>query len=98
MRVPPGHDEAAQGTERQVSQPRWFTGKIVAVGEALEELALLAKYGMCANALHLRDANDFVAQHHRHSLPTIGGKFAVGAADDEASWSGPPSPVGPSPQ
>lgn len=32
---------------------------------------------------HLRDANDFVAQHHRHSLPTVGGKFAVGAADDD---------------
>jgi hypothetical protein len=32
--------------------------------------------------LHLREANDFVAAHHRHSLPTVGCKFAVGAADD----------------
>jgi hypothetical protein len=32
--------------------------------------------------LHLKQANEFVAQHHRHSLPTVGGKFAVGATDD----------------
>ena len=32
--------------------------------------------------MHLREANQFVAQHHRHNLPTTGGKFAVGAADD----------------
>jgi hypothetical protein len=32
--------------------------------------------------LHLGEANNFVAQHHRHNLPTVGGKFAVGAADD----------------
>jgi hypothetical protein len=32
--------------------------------------------------LHIRQANEFVAQHHRHSLPTVGGKFAVGAAVD----------------
>ena len=30
--------------------------------------------------LHLREANDFVAKYHRHNLPTVGGKFAVGAA------------------
>ena len=24
-----------------------------------------------------------MADHHRHNLPTVGGKFAVGAADDE---------------
>lgn len=30
--------------------------------------------------MHIRQANEFVAQHHRHSLPTVGGKFAVGAA------------------
>jgi hypothetical protein len=33
--------------------------------------------------LHLREANAFVAQHHRHNLPTVGGKFAVGAAVNE---------------
>jgi hypothetical protein len=32
--------------------------------------------------LHLREANEFVAQHHRHSLPTVGGRFALGAAQD----------------
>ncbi len=32
--------------------------------------------------IHLRQANEFIAQHHRHSLPTVGGKFAVGAAVD----------------
>jgi hypothetical protein len=37
---------------------------------------------MEAVPLHLREANEFVAQHHRHNLPTVGGKFAVGAAVD----------------
>lgn len=37
---------------------------------------------MEAIPLHLRQANEFVAKHHRHSLPTVGGKFAVGAALD----------------
>jgi hypothetical protein len=35
---------------------------------------------MEAVPLHLRQANEFVAQHHRHSLPTVGGKFALGVA------------------
>jgi hypothetical protein len=35
---------------------------------------------MEAVPLHLREANDFVARHHRHNLPTVGCKFAVGAA------------------
>jgi hypothetical protein len=35
---------------------------------------------MEAVPLHLRDANEFVARHHRHSRPTVGGKFALGAA------------------
>jgi hypothetical protein len=30
----------------------------------------------------LKEANEFVAQHHRHNLPTVGDKFAVGAAQD----------------
>jgi hypothetical protein len=38
--------------------------------------------------LHLRDANEFVARHHRHNLPTVGGKFAVGAADDDGKLVG----------
>ena len=37
---------------------------------------------MEAVPLHLREANGFVARHHRHNLPTVGGKFAVGAAVD----------------
>jgi hypothetical protein len=32
--------------------------------------------------LHLRQANEFVARYHRHNLPTVGGKFAVGVALD----------------
>lgn len=27
--------------------------------------------------IHLRQANDFVRAHHRHSIPTVGGKFAL---------------------
>jgi hypothetical protein len=37
---------------------------------------------MVAVPLHLREANEFVAKHHRHNLPTVGGKFALGAAVD----------------
>lgn len=37
---------------------------------------------MEAVPLHLRDANAFVAKHHRHNNPTVGSKFAVGAAED----------------
>lgn len=32
--------------------------------------------------LTLRQANAFVAQHHRHNRPVIGAKFAIGAAYD----------------
>jgi hypothetical protein len=37
---------------------------------------------MEAVPLHLREANAFVAKHHRHSLPTVGRKWAIGAAVD----------------
>lgn len=37
---------------------------------------------MEAIPLHLREANEFVAKYHRHNLPTVGGKFAVGASVD----------------
>lgn len=37
---------------------------------------------MDAVPLHIREANKFVAQYHRHSLPTTGGKFALGASVD----------------
>jgi hypothetical protein len=37
---------------------------------------------MEAVSLHLREANEFVANHHRHSLPSVGCKFALGAAQD----------------
>lgn len=30
-------------------------------------------------ALTLREANDFVAQHHRHHPPVVGHKFSIGA-------------------
>jgi hypothetical protein len=32
--------------------------------------------------LHIRAANAFVAKYHRHSLPTVGGKFAIGCEMD----------------
>jgi hypothetical protein len=34
-------------------------------------------YCMDAVPLHLKQANEFVSRHHRHSSPTVGGKFAV---------------------
>jgi hypothetical protein len=37
---------------------------------------------MEATPLHLREANQFVNQYHRHNLPTVGGKFAIGASVD----------------
>jgi hypothetical protein len=37
---------------------------------------------MEAVPLHLREANEFVHQYHRHNLPTVGGKFALGASVD----------------
>jgi hypothetical protein len=37
---------------------------------------------MEAVPLHIREANEFVKRHHRHSLPTVGGKWAIGAAVD----------------
>src|SRR5437879_9260348 len=37
---------------------------------------------MEAVPLHLRDAKAFVAKYLRHNNPTVGGKFAVGAAVD----------------
>src|SRR5947209_10324264 len=37
---------------------------------------------MEAVPLHLKDANDFVRRFHRHSLPAVGCKFAVGCQVD----------------
>ncbi len=34
---------------------------------------------MQAVPIHIKEANAFIAKYHRHSLPTVGGKFAVGA-------------------
>lgn len=31
---------------------------------------------------HLREANEYVKQWHRHNLPCVGGKFAVACYDD----------------
>lgn len=33
--------------------------------------------------ISLADANDFVAQHHRHHLPVVGHKFSVAVSDGE---------------
>lgn len=33
--------------------------------------------------IHIRDANIFVKEYHRHSLPTVGGKFAVACYEDK---------------
>ncbi len=33
--------------------------------------------------IHLKQANEFIKQHHRHNLPTVGGKFAVACYDNE---------------
>ena len=35
---------------------------------------------MEAVPLHIREANEFVRQYHRHNKPSAGGKFALGAA------------------
>lgn len=32
--------------------------------------------------IHLKQANEFVKQYHRHNLPTAGGKFAIACHDD----------------
>lgn len=32
-----------------------------------------------AAPIHVKEANAFIAKYHRHSLPTVGGKFAVTA-------------------
>lgn len=34
---------------------------------------------MQAAPIHIKEANAFIAKYHRHSLLTVGGKFAVGA-------------------
>src|SRR5437764_13023289 len=47
-----------------------------------EKVAAQLTYGVDAVPLHLREANQFVARRHRHSLPTVGGKFALGAAQE----------------
>jgi hypothetical protein len=31
--------------------------------------------------IHIKEANAFIGKYHRHSLPTVGGKFAVGAVE-----------------
>jgi hypothetical protein len=33
--------------------------------------------------IHLREANCFVAKHHRHHKPVIGAKFAIAVADGD---------------
>lgn len=31
--------------------------------------------------IHLKQANEFVREHHRHNIPTTGGKFAISCFD-----------------
>ena len=33
--------------------------------------------------IHLKEANAFVEQFHRHNLPVVGGKFAVACYENE---------------
>lgn len=33
--------------------------------------------------IHLKAANEYIKQFHRHNLPTVGGKFAVAVYDDD---------------
>lgn len=37
---------------------------------------------MEAVPIHIKEANAFIAKYHRHSLPTVGGKWAIGASVD----------------
>lgn len=32
--------------------------------------------------MHLKEANEFVRMYHRHNIPTVGGKFAIGCYVD----------------
>lgn len=36
---------------------------------------------MQAVPIHIKEANAFIAKYHRHSLPTVGGKFAAGKVE-----------------
>lgn len=33
--------------------------------------------------IHLKAANEYIASHHRHNIPTVGGKFAVSCYDGD---------------
>ena len=33
--------------------------------------------------IHLKDANEWVKQYHRHNMPVVGGKFAVACYEDD---------------
>ena len=33
--------------------------------------------------IHLKQANEFVKEHHRHNIPTTGGKFAISCFDGD---------------
>lgn len=33
--------------------------------------------------IHLKAANEYIAAHHRHNIPTVGGKFAVSCYDGD---------------
>lgn len=33
--------------------------------------------------IHLKQANEFVKEHHRHNIPTTGGKFAISCVDGD---------------
>lgn len=33
--------------------------------------------------IHLKEAREYVGQYHRHNIPPVGGKFALGCYEDE---------------
>lgn len=33
--------------------------------------------------IHIKEANEFVKQYHRHNIPTVGGKFAVSCFEND---------------
>jgi hypothetical protein len=55
---------------------------LIRLGKGGNSALALLHTGMEAVPIHLREANAFIAQHHRHNLPVTGCKFAVGAAVD----------------
>ena len=45
-----------------------------------EDMRMALKIKPC----HLREAREYVGQYHRHSIPSVGGKFAIACYDGDA--------------